>query len=995
MAHKKSRMALGTVEYGDVYNRLCETNKDGHRVPVLRDNKFVRDQKIGRLIVDFGSDTFWFRPLRGTAQRITNDDVGSLVANDLIEFDDPNSRQDLLKYLVEYSKRADTLQEAEVKAAASKARASALTADTKLQKSVRRNTRIAKFTWTLAMIGLVLIAFAFTMPKQQAAPATATISGVGQELNVDSSVLQQASYIQALGNGTELYGILMNTKTKEVGDTSSGNAMITEDIAVNPSASGKAIHLRPLYYDKTSFYQTEIKPDPSGASKTAVYLQNPNGYALGVSANEVMIVTGDGFTSIPVLVPDAYQAQTASDAQSVIESNQNSTASERSTSRSSSSNTKDSSSGSTMPDGWLGADSASVGSNKLAASYWYTKDNSGLAADLHRRIAVADITDVLTQGPSAVSNMDIAQLNYQDKNSNYYAPCIAQDTDSKGSTYLLAYMKQDYNGNTGFFVRRIQSDTDVLVESYTNTFSTQDLTGSSDPITNYTLLGNRLFFEQDGYIWMMNLSENKLNVVVNGDQRTVSRENAIKLCSASDIYASITSDEQRAADETKTSVSPVAHYTPMTLTTDSGLEYGIVFVESDTGDLVFQPAVDMNTASNGVNSGTGSDSTANGVGSSDEAAIQELLNENQSNNQYNQNLNGTTVGIPSDIIGKPATDAIKELQALGFTVKTTGGTGSVISVSPTGSALYGSTVTLTLGQTQSSSQNNMQSSFAGNTEYQQTEYSLGASNGSSNSNNSTSSSSNAGTISVSDNNGSSNNAVNNSNNASGSIAMSVNGQNRHSSNNSSNANAANSNSSNANVNNGNANNANNGSNTNASVSNTNANAVSSVQATTDDGRIVIRDIQSDSASVVCFAVRGEQILWIDQDLDGTRHVKFSPIYYKDSRQVVEAYQESENVNSSLGNDNATNTTTTGIADSIVGTSSATPTGASNTDNNQQQQQAQQQNDQQQQQQDNKQQAQADSNGTQQSTAQQDATATQTQTDNNQQQQQQAQQTTVQ
>ena len=66
---RKSKMAMGSVEYGDIYSRLCETSDEGNRVPVLRDGKFVRDQRIGRLVVDFGNDAFWFRPLRGTAWR--------------------------------------------------------------------------------------------------------------------------------------------------------------------------------------------------------------------------------------------------------------------------------------------------------------------------------------------------------------------------------------------------------------------------------------------------------------------------------------------------------------------------------------------------------------------------------------------------------------------------------------------------------------------------------------------------------------------------------------------------------------------------------------------------------------------------------------------------------------------------------------------------------------------------------------------------------------
>lgn len=946
---KKSKMAMGSVEYGDIYSRLCETSDDGNRVPVLRNGKFVRDQRIGRLVVDFGNDAFWFRPLRGTASKLSMQDVSSLVANDLIVFDNPASRKPLIRYLMEYDRRAATLKEAEVRATESEERAQALKADTKLQRSVRRNTRVAKLTWTLAMLGLVAIAYLATMPAQQPAPASATISGVGQDLGVDSDSLQQASYIQALGNGTELYGVVTNTTTKEVGDTSSGNGTVTEDIVFNPKASAQPIHMRPLYYDKSSFYQTQLTTDPSGESKTAIYLQNPNGYALGVSANQLMLVTGSGMTSIPLITPDAYTSKTADQAQSDIEDAQNNSASER-TSSSKSNRSSSEASGSGMPDGWIGVDHASIGSDMVAASYWYTKGNSGKTSDKHRRIAILNIKDVLASGASAVSGMDIAQINYQDLDSNYYAPDISQDTDSKGSTYLLAYMKQDYNGNTGFFVRRIQSDDDVLVESYTNTFSTQDLTGSTDPITNYKLLGNRLFFEQSGYIWMMNLSESKLSVTINGTQRTISRENAIRICQASDIYASVTSDERRAADESGSVVQPIAHYTPMTLTTTNGTEYGIVFTESDTGDLVFQPAVDMTTAASGQTTGTGADSTANAVGSGDEAAIQELLAQNTQNNGYDRNMEGTTVAIPEDIIGMRATDAISTLQSLHFTVKTTGGTGVVTSVSPSGSALYGSTVTLTLSNPQTSNATTAtQSSASSIGAYRQVEYSLGSgtpgTEGNTQQQDTGTSTGETTTIQTAPQQDA--NSSNENSNASNTSNTANDAKNTDKTNTSSNTKAD----GNKNSGNGNGNSSNNNNNA------VEAAATSSMQQDVGNGRIAIRDVQQDHATVVCFAVRGEQILWIEQDANSTtRHVKFSPIYYKDSRSTVAAYENAEAAQSALDNGNAdasdATTVTTGIADSVTGQAQAQtdatqqqqpqPTGDTTQQQQEQQQQQQQQ-----------------------------------------------------
>lgn len=852
---KKSRMAQGTIEYGDVYTE--RRTEDGK--PVIIDGHFVRDQMIGRLIVDFGKNEFWMRPIvSSTAQRLSMQDVSSLVANDLIRFDQPRSRQQLIQYLMEYDKRTRTLEEAEVKAIERKSAAKELKEEGKLQRAVTRNTMVARMTWTLAMIGFVAIALVASMPGATPAPPSATISGVGQDYGVESSQIQDAAYIQALGNGTSLYGVVTDTKTKEVGDTENGNATVTENVVFTPSSSSRGMHLRPLYYDKASFHQGEMTVDTYGGSRTALYLQNPNGYALGVSANQVMLVYGQGFTTIPMLTPEAFADKTAADTQGDIEDAQANSAKERA-SANRATRTNDDATGAGMPKGWLGVDHASINNERVAVSYWYTKDNTGKAEDKHRRVAVLNIKDVLANGRDAVDDIDIAQLNYQDKDSNFYAPETAMDSDSKGTTYLLAYTKQDYNGNIGFFVRRIQSNEDVLVESYTNTFSTQDLTGSSSPITNYKFFGNRLFFEQDGYIWMMNLSEGKLSVTIDGDKRTVSRENPTKICKVSDIYASITSDEQRAADETSTPVTPIAHYTPMTISTADGKEYGIVFIESDTNDLVFQPAVDMTTASSGSGSGTGADSTANGVSSGDEAAIQKLLEEDN-NDDKDHDLDGTDIEIPN-LVGMKATDAIKTLQGLKFTVRTTGGTGTVTSYTPSETGKYGSTVTLTLGGTSQNDDNTNASQSGASTlgRIRQAEYTLNAPDRHE-------------SEARQDSNGDDGRLTNDSASTNDGVADDAknDGQGRQSHN---------------------------------GGNETESNIASALRDDTDNGRIVIRDVGRDHATVICYAVRGEQIVWMEKAAGSNdRSVRFSPIYYKDSRSTVEAYEADNATENAITNE---------------------------------------------------------------------------------------------
>lgn len=900
---------MGSVEYGDVYSKV--QGDDGR--PIHQGEKFVRGQVIGRLIIDFGNDEFWMRPIRGAASRLTFNDLSSLIANDLIEFDQPGYRKQLLQYLVEYNKRRTTLHENEMRRVAQHEKAQAMQADTKLQRSVRMNTRIARLTWTFAMIGMVAMVLLLSLPKEVPAPASATISGIGQELPVASDSLQSATYVQALGSGTKLYGVVIDAKTKEVGDTNGGNATITENEMYNPEASSQPMHLRPLYYDKASFYQTQLQVDTYGNSKTAIYLQNPNGYALGVSANQIMLTSGSGLNTIPVLTPDAYTDKSASDTQSSIEDSQADTAEQLTSMPTSSGEDTNAIDGSDMPDGWLGVDHASVNNERLAASYWYTKGNTGKTSDKHRRIAILNIKDVLANGISATSNMDIAQINYQDVDSNYYAPEISMDTDSNGTTYLLGYMKQDYDGNTGFFLRRIESNEDVLVESYTNTFSTQDLTGSSDPIGNYHFVGNRLFFEQSGYIWMMNVSDSKLTVSINGNQRTVSRENAIRICKSSDIYSSVTGDESRAANEAGVPVAPVAHYTPMDMRAGDSDEYGLVFVEAGTGDLIFQPAVDMTTASSAQGNGSGGASTANGVTSGDDAAVQNLIeNDTSSSDKYDRNMEGTMVDIP-DVMGMTATEAIKTLEDLKFTVVTTGGTGVVVSCSPSGQAAYASTITLTLGNGQSPNGGTTGQSSANSAGRQEQLAGDAKASGTRQ------------VVSLDQLGNVATNVVTKGvagEDTNANALATDDSVNTQADENATNATDTDSGSDDANDN---ANDGDDSTNENGNGKASNAIDVDTTSAIANDegnGRIAIRYAQKDHVAIVCFTIRGQQVVWIEADEGGaTRHVKFSPIYYKDSRSTVEAYEEDENVQSAISNDTTSTDTgnpTVAGADTMTG-----------------------------------------------------------------------------
>lgn len=940
MAAKQRKSGrIGQVEYGDVYSEL--KGPDGRNV-IGADGKLQRDQLIGRLIVDFSQDMFYMRPTRGNAIRLSAHDVTSLVANDLIEFDQEDSKRYLTSYLMELDRRKRTVRQAEMNALAGSQRAQELGRETRLQKKVRGKTRTAKFLWTVAMAGFVGLAFVAMIPAPEPAAAKATISGKGQDYGVSSDTVKDATYIEALGSGATLYGVVTDAQTKEVGETDVNATNITENQLINPDVSSNAIHMRPLYYDKTGFRQTQLVANASGGSQTAVYLQNPKGYSLGKAANELVLTGGRGLSSIIVASPAGTEDKSSTQTQQDIEKAQQQAAQEAQGKSTSSSSSKDTDAGK-MPDSWNGFDTASIDANRIAASYYYTKDGSNKEEDLRRRIVIFDITSALQSSSSSNSNSSdnssdsgiaIAQMNYDDDDSNFYNPQIALDPQSNGSTYHIAYTKEDSNGQVGFFIRRIKNNEDILKEEPDTTFSTSDLTGSDSPVTNYRFLGNRLFFEQAGYIWVMNVNEDKLKVKVDGTQRTITKENPIQICKASDIRSSITNDEKQRSQQENKEPTPVAHYTPMAITTDQGREYGIAFVTSDTGNLVFHPIVDFTAASADVNSSTGGNSTANGVMSGDEAAVNKLLEEENKtkSSSDNRNLEGTKQNVPN-VIGMNKTDAIKALEDAGFKVKTTGGNGVVLSINPSSTATYGSTITITTGSGASSSGTQTDSKSNGNANAGNAQASdQGGGNAT-----------NAQASNASSSNGSGNRAPDGIlEGALGGISQGMKAEEEGTKQQSYDGDAhlapvdyfVMGSGSNANANAGTDANATNGTQVDAENANANdaapdANANSNAgngtastiggasnekakedaptgitADTADGGRITIRDVEEDKATVVAFAVRGEQVLWIESDAQTSqRSVRFSPIYYKDKAKA-KTEEDTGNVTSALENVNA-------------------------------------------------------------------------------------------
>lgn len=630
-AKKTNRnLALGRVEYGDVYSELRD---DSGKVVLDEDNSKIRDKKIGRLVVDFTKDEFWLRPFQGNAKRLTSDQVATLVANDLVIFDQPSSKKSLTTYLMKREERIETVRKAELDKARNAHKLHDMVEDRRLFVRAKRAGIIARVAWVIAMAGFVGLAFVVSVPRggevgnSVSAP---TIEGEGQDYGVDSSLLSDATYIEAIGSATNMYGVITDHGIRETGDTDAST--VKENILTKPSISSEPLHMRPLYYDKSSFMQTKPEPNLSDGSKTAIYLQNPLGYSLGVPANELLIIGGNNLAAVKVLSPAEYRDRSAAETASDIERSQQEAIQLLAGRVNSTYGTTGLEAGA-MPAGWLGLDDASYDGERIAVSYWHTEDNSGRKEDLRRRIALLDVGDVLTDGEAALPSMGIAQLNYQDTDSQFYDPVVSLDPTSNGTTYLLAYRKRDYAGNEGTFLRRIRSNEDVLLEKYSNTFSTSDLTDSDADITNISFIGSKMFFEQSNSIWMLDCSEKELSIDVSGQSRVVKRKAPVEIAKVSEMRTVLTEDDKARYEARNETPVPTARYMPMALTTRDGIQYGIVFVEAESGNLVFKAVEDMIAASANDASGTGSDSTADGVYSGDAAAIREGLEGASSSNR--------------------------------------------------------------------------------------------------------------------------------------------------------------------------------------------------------------------------------------------------------------------------------------------------------------------------------------------------------------------------
>lgn len=614
MASKAKK--YGTFEYGDVYEYDKVTGNRGLNT-------------LGKLIVDQDNERFYIKSEGQSARNISYDRVNWMLYHNLIEFYQDDSRTLLIDYMmrIEENKQAD--QAARRKLYGEQKATTVLKTGTKLIKRTRRNALLARVFWTVGCVAIVALGCIAAIPTPEPAPAERSIAGVGMMYPVDSAILKDATYMTAFGNGSDLYGIVLDNTIIESGQQNANETAIKENVLINSSVSESyPIHMRPLYYDRSAFYQSELVLNDANGGSSGVLLQNPNGYSLSKPANEIVLFGGRGMGSTVISSPNDFNAKTASETANEIEKAQEE-ALRKALGSDGSSQQKDEYLAASMPEAWNGYDSVDVDGNLLVASYWYTKDASLKKEDLKRRIVVYNIKSVFDKGKAGLNEMEAMQLNYQDLDSNFYDPVCSESPSSNGSAQWIGYMKESIDGSTGFFIRKYETAEDVIAESYGNTLSTRDLTGNNFPITNYQLNGDKLFFEQQGYIWVIDLSKTSIDYDDATKKRTIKKENPIQICKASEIRPSVSRDEQFLAKINGTTTVPVSHYQVMTLTTQNGkVIYGIAFIEADSGNLVFQPCNGATVAAaEQRGSEGGNTNSTDSVTSSDQAALEKSLRE--------------------------------------------------------------------------------------------------------------------------------------------------------------------------------------------------------------------------------------------------------------------------------------------------------------------------------------------------------------------------------
>lgn len=837
-----ANQSIGKVEIGDIY----EDTESGRRV------------KIGRLFVDQGSNEFFQKPVgrRGRATRLSAEDVATMLSQGKIVCDQQSAKTDLINYIRVLTESRNSIHDAEIERIKNRQRTEEMDRNKRIHAKVKRKVHVARLFWLLACGTMVATVFIASIPAPTPAPAEKTIAGEGQNYGIDPDALSDSTYIEAMGSGSAMYGIVTDQNIVENGQESSGESAIKENAMFTPTVSKtQPLHMRPLTYDKQTFYQTAIKTNDINGGSTGVYLQNPNGNSLGVASNELVLAGGAGLGTIIISSPEKYEDKSASTTAKDIETQQQQAAND-----SKSSNSSSDMPGGKMQESWNGFDACDIDGNVIVGSYWYTKDASLEKKDLKRRIAVFNIKDVLAGSSDAVSDLEAVQLNYQDFDNDYYNPVVSESPASNGSTYWIGYTKQTEDGDTGFFIRCYENNNDLLMEDYENTFSTSDITGNSDPITNYTLFGDKLFYEQRGAIWVIDLS--KLSANVDDYKRTIERENPVKIVDVIDMRASTTRDEQHIADLMGETVKPSCHYKVMTITTSKGVEYGIVFIDAQTGDLIYQPCYTMTTAASAVNNGGNIDSgTADEVTDLNESRIEKLREEKENKSKPSSSTSSNSNNEEDgNADAKNKNNGNSEDSGKAGDITMTGY--HVDSAARVMLAANGSKTNLSYRQAADEETDSADSSDTGSGNDNATDgYATGGESDNSNE-------------SESKNENSNDELANGSKNENADDSASANAD-------------------------------------KAKAKNLNSSLgdddTEEDRGTALTGRVIIRKGTKNNISILSYTIRGEQVVWLEEKQDDTkkREIRLSPIYYKDTsvQEADENADKDDKTKSSFDGDN--------------------------------------------------------------------------------------------
>lgn len=587
------------------------------------------DKVLGRLALDADSQLFYLRPANGErSQQLPWTSVAHYLAVAAIKYDNPKYEKSLVGYLQRLEEKSKQEQRQLAEAKQKEDIIKQYEDDMTLLKKTKVRSHLARIVWAMACLGVIAVTFLLTVPSPPPAAAYPTIAGQGADYGVASSELDSATYVEAMGNAQEMFGVIVDRDTREVGQALTGESVVRENVMLSPQISEQPIHMRPLYYNKATFYQSDPVVNDSDGGMTAVYMQNRSMYNQGLAPNELVLMMGSGITTITLAAPVTEVSQDADEAAKQIEESQETALDDKHKTVDTKNIASD------MPDGWIGFDYCDIDDTWVVGSYWYQLPAS-LGSGLARRIVVYDITQVKVSGSAGLQQMNPAQLNYQLYDSNYYAPVVSRSKATNGQYHWLGYMKQDGSGQRGFYVRKIGNTSDILAETGLNTFSTYDITNSNSPISNYALDGDYLFYEQENAIWRANLAELQVQVDPVSNSRKVTKELPTKICSTRDMRAATNSDDEFRTKQLdpKAEAPMTSRYKVMKITTSQGLQYGIVFVDDATGNLVFTPCSAIIVSSESDDN-LSTDNNASSVQDQNQTEIDRLRRKDEKTGEY-------------------------------------------------------------------------------------------------------------------------------------------------------------------------------------------------------------------------------------------------------------------------------------------------------------------------------------------------------------------------